>query len=57
MKRIVNKLETEAPKPLKKQVNQDEEGYRSFFSVMGKWLSKVNGVEINQLRNVHEITS
>lgn len=49
LKRIVNKLETEAPKPLKKQVNQDEEGYRSFFSVMGKWLSKVNGVEINQL--------
>lgn len=49
LKRIVNKLETESPTQPKNQVNQHEEGYRSFYSVMGRWLSKANGVEIAQL--------
>ena len=51
LKRIINKLEIEAPKQPIKQVNQHEEGYSSFFSVMGRWLSKANGVEINQLND------
>lgn len=49
LKRIVNKLETESPTQPKNQVNQHEEGYRSFYSVMGRWLSKANGVEMVQL--------
>ncbi|GAW87544.1 conserved hypothetical protein [Bathymodiolus platifrons methanotrophic gill symbiont] len=49
LKRIVNKLEVESPAQPKNQVNQHEEGFRSFYSVMGRRLSKANGVEILQL--------
>ncbi|MCK4494640.1 MAG: DUF2357 domain-containing protein [Methylococcales bacterium] len=44
-------LEEYLSKSNKKTSNLNEEGYSSFFSVMGDWISKANGMDVSNAKN------
>lgn len=51
LKRFSIELERHLSQLDRKTTHQYEVGYCSFFSVMDNWISKANGIEINNLRN------
>jgi len=54
LKRLAIELERHLSKLDRKIAHQNEDGYISFFSIMGNWVSKANGMEINSAKYCNE---